>query len=133
MAVFYNDRSGYYEVASQSLNPVAEAKFLADETQLHLGLGWHEYGTIAEMQSAVKANNWPAPTNNLATAAEQGSKTVAGSILPSAWHLVFGGTTGLLGRILKVAFGSVLIILGIARMTGAKRDILQLAKGAVPV
>jgi hypothetical protein len=53
--------------------------------------------------------------------------------LLSGWHLVLGGFGGLGGRLLKVAFGGILIIAGVMRLTGAKQTILQVAKGAVPV
>lgn len=132
MAVFYNSRSGYYAVASQSLNPAAEALFLSYEAQLHSGTGWHEYSTLADMQAAVKANSWPAPTRSLTGAAGQGAATEGGAALGGGYHLVFGNTTGLLGRILKVVLGAVLLLSGIIRMTSIDKAALGAAgKAAV--
>lgn len=61
MPVFYNSRSGNYSVASQSLNPAAEALYLSFLAQLHTGTGWHEYASIQAMNAAVAANGWPTP------------------------------------------------------------------------
>lgn len=52
--------------------------------------------------------------------------------LSVGWHLVFGNTGGLLGRIIKVVLGAVLLISGILRMTGADKAALGVAgKAAV--
>lgn len=141
MAVFYNSETGQYDVESQSLNPITEAAFLANQARLHTGTGWHEYGSIAAMNAAVAQNHWPKPqqNNNPITAAQQQATGVAShaatSVIPNAFNLVFGNTTGLMGRILKVVFGGILIIAGVMRMTGAKKDIIAIAstaaKGAV--
>jgi uncharacterized membrane protein len=52
------------------------------------------------------------------------------SAVPTGWHLVFGNTTGLGTRILKVVFGGVFIIIGVLRMTGADKAIGTVGKVA---
>lgn len=53
----------------------------------------------------------------------------------NAWSLVFGNTTGLLTRILKVGIGAFLLLAGIMKMTNADKDLVKIAgtaaKGAV--
>lgn len=133
MAVFYNSETGQYDVESQSLNPVEEAAFLANEARLHTGTGWHEYPSVAAMNEAVAANHWPAPTqnNNPVSAAQNQAKGTAShaadQALGTGWNLVFGNTTGLLGRIIKVLLGAVLLISGILRMTGTDKAALGAA------
>jgi hypothetical protein len=139
MAYFYNSYSGEVNIASQSLNPVEEASFLANEARLHSGAGWHEYPDQAAMLAAIQANHWPAansgnPGNVAAGAAATGAKKAAqaaADAITKGWKLVFGNTTGLLGRILKVVFGGVLVIAGLTRITGAKKDIISVAGNAV--
>jgi hypothetical protein len=134
MAWFYNNYSGEVNIASQSLNPFEEASFLANEARLHSGAGWHEYPDQQAMLAAIAENHWPEPnTGSPATVAtgtaSTAAKKAASSVL-GGWNLIFGNTTGLAGRILKVVFGGVLVILGLARLSGAKRDILQVASTA---
>lgn len=111
-------------------------------------LGWSGPYTWTQAKSVANnvakrtlqggANYFAAGTDPAVTGAADAAQNAAGaakSAIPNAFQLVFGNTTGLLTRILKVGLGGVLIIAGIMRMTGAKRDILQIAgtaaKGAM--
>lgn len=87
----------------------------------------------AAIADANNARDFASAPGNAAKAAGNAAKNAVGSLLGSGWHLVFGGTSGLLGRILKVLFGGVLMIAGIMRMTGASRLAGTAVKGAVPV
>lgn len=103
-------------------------------------LGLHGYPTAAEAEAKPNALNnlnylqveaWFANAEkiSLGKALGTGAKkaaAAAGGALPSAFSLVFGNTTGLLGRIVKVALGSLLIIAGVFRISGGK-DVLQIA------
>jgi hypothetical protein len=51
---FYNNHTGLYAIESGVLA-------VPYESELHLGLGWHEYATVQQMNTAVKLNNWPGP------------------------------------------------------------------------
>lgn len=137
MAWFYNSTTGAITQAS-----APDPQFFILEADLHLGTGWHEYGTEADVEAAVKANGWPAPTTSLTQEASNGAASTAKqaasaakSVIGSGFKLTFGNTTGLLSRILKVTFGGILIIAGLMRMTGADKDVIQIAttaaKGAV--
>ena len=125
---FYNSDSG----------SVISEPALGDTIQAHLP-GWH--GPFATKQDALnyytanKAANpsWKSPaglganiTNTVKAPVTAAAKAVT-SAIPSAFNLVFGNTTGLLTRILKVAFGGILIISGIMKMTNAKQDLIQIA------
>jgi hypothetical protein len=55
----------------------------------------------------------------------------AKNLLGSGYQLVFGNTTGLLGRILKVIIGGVLILSGIVHLTGADKSALGAARSVV--
>ena len=126
MAVFYNDHSGAYHTAHQSLNPVAEADFLAYEALLHTGIGWHEYPDVAAMNAAVAAHpGWARPTSNLAKATGQAAGQAANAASKAA------GLTGLAAigdffqrlsqantwiRVGEVLLGLALIIIGLAKL-----------------
>lgn len=107
MAVFYNSETGQYDVASQSLNPIEEAAFLANEARLHVGTGWHEYSSIAAMNAAVAANHWPKPqqNNNPISAAQQSAKGVASHAAQQATQLIpgLGGIADFFQRITQKA------------------------------
>jgi hypothetical protein len=116
------------------------------------GLGWHELnipGNATVQQAAAEAErefpNGHAPTNaglgpqRVAQAAANTAKSAASTAfkdtIGNGFNLIFGNTTGLLTRILKVVFGGVLIIAGVLRMTNAEKHALEavgtVAKGAV--
>lgn len=126
-----------------------------------ISLGWLEqveaeaygmHGYPTEAQAEAKPNTVPAIAKAQVNAwifNAQGSVTThvknkvtstvanaAKSVLGSGWSLVFGNTTGLLGRIIKVGLGGILIIAGITRISGVKKDIIAVAgtavKGAIP-
>jgi len=61
-------------------------------------------------------------------ALDAGSSAVSGG-----WVVGLAGTTGLLGRALKVGFGAVLIIAGVMRFSGADKDLIQIAGSAMKV
>jgi hypothetical protein len=86
-------------------------------------------GLDTAIQTAVTAGT-AADTGTVSGAAKGGEIAVNDLTNPLKWALSFGNTTGLLTRILKVVFGGVLIIAGVMKMTGAKQDILTVAKGA---
>ena len=137
MTVFYNDRSGNYGTASQSINPVAEALYLSYVAQAKTGTGWHEYPSVAAMNAAVAANGWPTPfhSNNpfstinqgvatgLPNAVNQGVSGLAkdipgvGSIddLVNAFKNNFENVILRVGEILV---GVILIYIGLKAMTG---------------
>jgi hypothetical protein len=141
MAVFYNSHSGQYMQASQSLNPVSEADFLADEARLHTGTGWHEYSSIAEMNAAIAANKWPAATTSINPAkvlggsAQSAAKSVAQSTgLGSVTDFLTGLTSANLWiRVAKVAIGGVLLIVGLAKLTGLDNKVTNAAIKAAPL
>lgn len=127
MAWFYNNYSG---ALIEESAPAPE--FFVLEGELHLGNGWHEYGTEAEVNAAVAANHWPAPTtsssqqvSNAAGSAAHKAASAASSAIGDGFKLTFGNTTGLLGRILKAGFGIVLIIAGFLKLTGAGKTLEQ--------
>jgi hypothetical protein len=118
MPWFYNSRTGAFaeEAGALGFLSVLGSK---------LGLGWHEYPTEQAMDAAIAQNHWPPPTTNPANPI---GKTAVGSVeagAPTAFRLVFGNTTGLLGRILKVGVGLVLIIAGALKITGAGKTLEQ--------
>ena len=85
------------------------------------------YATEAEAQTAQN----PQPSPNVQQAAGRavsGAVNDATSGLFSGFKLVFGNTSGLLTRILKVGLGSVLIMLGVAKLTNADNKLMDLAK-----
>ena len=82
--------------------------------------------TVADNPSDITAAG-AAAGNTAVNAAKDAAKAAAGS----GWNLTFGNTTGLLGRTIKVALGAALLIMGIARMTGAGTAIKN-AAGSIP-
>lgn len=81
--------------------------------------------------SPTQANN-PTDITAPVKAAVNTGKNAAKKTLGAGWNLTFGNTTGLLGRIIKVALGAVLLISGILRMTGTDKAALGVAgKAAV--
>ena len=121
MAVFYNDHSGAYHTANQSINPVAEADFLAYEALLHTGIGWHEFASVAAMDAAVAAHSgWPKPTSNPVTAVGQaGSQAVNAATGAAANALglpTFSNTRDFVVRAMKVIIGAALIIIGVSSL-----------------
>jgi hypothetical protein len=120
---FYNSDTG---------SVVSEPAF-GDTIQAHLP-GWHgPFGTKAEalayyQQNAASHSGWKAPTG-LAGNLGNAVSTVAGgavkSVLGDGFHLVFGNTSGLLGRILKVAFGVILIVAGVLKLSGTDKKLEQ--------
>lgn len=94
------------------------------------------FATQAEAQAkATQFNqagqNVPTLPNIAKSAIGVGQNTGGGNPGGGGWALQWGNTSGLLIRSLKVIFGGVLIIAGIMRFSGARQDILQIAKGAV--
>jgi len=118
--------------------------YYAYEAALHTGTGWHELG-VADTATAAQAEAWvnanlkggaaPDPNASVGTYASNAAgqaASKAGQTVASAFQLSFGNTTGLLGRVLKVAIGLILIISGLVRLTGAGKEALGLAgKAAV--
>jgi len=114
MAVFYNDHSGAYHTANQSLNPAAEADFLAYEALLHAGIGWHEYSSVAAMNAAVAAHpGWPKPTSNLAKATGQAAQQAGNAVTNSLGLPTFSNLRDFAVRAAKVVIGALLIIVGV--------------------
>lgn len=129
MTYFYNSSTGGF--ANES--PPAP-QYFTYEIQLHLGQGWHAYGTIAEMNAAIAANHWPpadaskgllSGTSTAPSTPARAANAVKNGLLGS-YSLVFGNTTGLLGRILKVIIGGTMMIIGIAKMSGASDKVNQI-------
>jgi hypothetical protein len=123
MAVFYNDHSGAYHTASQSLNPAAEADFLAYEALLHTGIGWHEYTSVTQMNAAVAAHpGWPRPTSSLAKATGQAAGQAASAAGKLTGMAAIGDFFQRLGqastwvRVGEVILGFALIIVGLAKL-----------------
>lgn len=54
-----------------------------------------------------------------------GTVNVVKSAIPNAFSLVFGNTTGLLLRALKVIFGGILITAGVIKLSGADKTLNQ--------
>jgi len=120
-----------------------------DMTELN-ALGFHGYPTQADanakpnsvnifqapivnaaIDDANNARDVASGPGNAAKAAANAAKKAAQSVLGNGWHVIFGNTTGLAGRILKVVFGGVLVIAGLLRITGAKKTITDVAKAAI--
>lgn len=111
----------------------------ADEKTL-VGLGFHGYATQAEAEARPDTANFAqmliaAPilgghppisqttVNPSNVASGAGAAAAAG--LPG-WRLIFGNTTGLLVRILKVGAGLILMIAGALRITGTDRRLASI-------
>lgn len=136
MPWFYNSYSGKL-VHEDPPSP----GYLIYEAALKTATGWHELG-VADSATAAEAEAWvsahikggaaPSPdasvgqyaSNAAGQAADKAGQAVAGT-----FHLTFGNDTGLLGRILKVGIGLILIIAGVAKMTGAGKTALGAAGG----
>jgi hypothetical protein len=77
------------------------------------------YASIAAAKAAIGGKD---AAGDITSAAQSAAKDALGS----GFHLVFGNTTGLLTRTLKIIFGGVLVIAGIMRLTGAHDRLEQL-------
>lgn len=118
MPWFYDSRTGAFAEEAGVLG-------FASTLQSHLGLGWHQYPTQAAMLAAIQANHWPPPNNHPSNPV---GKTVVGSVesaVPATFSLVFGNTSGLLVRVLKVGVGLVLLIAGALKISGAGKTLQQ--------
>lgn len=128
MPWFYNSRTGAY---AEEAGVLGWLSVLGSK----LGLGWHEYPTEQAMYAAVAANHWPQPTTHPSNPAGKiavGSAEAAAKGVPTAFHLVFGNTGGLLGRALKVIVGLVLMLAGALKLSGTSRtlaDVLPVIGG----
>src|SRR5580693_798064 len=78
MTYFYNSSDGAF--ANES--PPAPQYFVY-EAKLRLGIGWHAYGSLAEMDAAIKANSWP-PANAAAAGSFSANAGIAGSAAANA-------------------------------------------------
>jgi hypothetical protein len=56
MTFFYNSHTGGYANESPP-----SPQYLTYETQLHLGQGWHAYGSMQAMLADIQRNHWPQP------------------------------------------------------------------------
>jgi hypothetical protein len=138
MAVFYNSHSGAYHTASQSLNPVAEADFLAYEALLHTGIGWHQYPDVAAMNAGVAAHpGWPKPTSNLAKATGQAAgqaAQAAGNAATNALGLPrFSNLRDFVVRSVKVIIGALLIITGVSSLLKSQGIDVPKPPAVIPV
>lgn len=125
MTYFYNSSTGGF--ANES--PPA-LQYFTYETQLHLGQGWHAYGTIQAMEAAIKANGWPPPdaskgllsgtstVPSTGTRAANALKNGVASAAKDAASSVFGAATqpAMWVRVGEVILGLALIIVGLAKL-----------------
>jgi hypothetical protein len=138
MSWFYNSYSG-------ELTHASGVDALAYEAALHSGTGWHELNisdSATEAQAAAEAKKEDPSGTTPTTSVSKGiTSAVTNNPVTNAvgklggYALSFGNTTGLLTRILKITLGGILIIAGIMRISGADKDLVQIAgtaaKGAV--
>jgi len=125
MPWFYNSHSG--ESAEES-GPAA----LAYEAALHLGIGWHEYATQADMLAAIKANSWPPPTgvlgglgNVTAAAASGATSGLSSAVLGPLFQ------SNLWIRAVEIVAGLILLGIGMnALFKGAPLKVVTGAAGA---
>jgi|HubBroStandDraft_2_1064218.scaffolds.fasta_scaffold333682_2 hypothetical protein len=129
MTYFYNSSTGGF--ANES--PPAP-QYFTYEVQLRLGQGWHAYGTIAQMQAAIKANNWPPPdaskgllsgSSTLPSTPSRAANAGLGDIIGNV------NASNILVRVGEILLGIVLIGVGIAKLTGTANIISTAAKVAV--
>jgi hypothetical protein len=123
MTWFYNNHSG----ALINESPPAPEYFVL-EGLLHLGNGWHAYGSEAEVDAAVAANHWPAPTTSAGTQisnAESGAAGAAKSAVTKVAKAATSSVSGLISdvtsralwtRVAKVAVGIALVVAGVAQL-----------------
>jgi hypothetical protein len=90
------------------------------------GMNWVYWKGPYATEAEAKAAQNPKPSPNAAQAAGRAVSGGVGGLLNST--LKFGNTHGLLGRVLKVGLGSVMIILGVSKLTHADNKIMDLAK-----
>lgn len=104
MPWFYNSHSG----AAHFESGVAAIPY---EAVLHAGIGWHEYATQAQMNAAVKANGWPAPTGSIST----GLSNLGQSAVSGVGSSLLGNLNpeNILLRTGEVALGVVLVAIGL--------------------
>lgn len=128
MAWFYNSYSG---ALIEESAPAPE--YFVLEALIHAGNGWHEYGSQADVDAAVAANHWPAPTvssskqvSNAASSAESEATSGLGDTLKGL-RLHWPSADTFLGRALKIVVGGVLLTAGILKMTGASKAALGVA------
>jgi hypothetical protein len=129
MTFFYNSRSGGY--ANES--PPAP-QYFDYEAQLRLGLGWHSYGSFAEMLAAIKQNNWPPPQPDSVGLRANAVSGTPGAVANNAVSDVIGNVnaSNLIVRIGEILLGIVLIGVGIAKLTGTANIISTVAKVPLP-
>jgi hypothetical protein len=140
VSYYYNNHTGLFVIESGVLA-------LPYEGELHLGLGWHKYATAAQMQAAVKRNNWPGPF-----AGGKGNPTgAAGQITGEAGGTVGSAVSNLTGinavgdffsrltqkntwlRVGEVLAGLILLYVGLnalAKDTAAGNAVHSAAQGA---
>jgi hypothetical protein len=138
MTYFYNSNTGGF--ANES--PPAP-QYFTYEIQLHLGQGWHAYGTLAAMNAAIKANNWPAP--DASKSLLSGTSTVPSSAPVQAAKSAFSGIDAVGAffnrlteantwlRIGEAALGIILIALALGKLTGADNYISKNLPKVIPV
>lgn len=134
MTYFYNSNTGGF--ANES--PPAPLYFTY-ETQLHLGQGWHAYGSMAEMTAAINANGWPFP--DASKGLLSGTSTVPSSKAVKAIATPINSIDDFLSRLsdsntwLRIGeglLGIVLIAVALAKLTGIDNKINDFAAKAAP-
>ena len=131
MPWFYNSHTG----EAENISGIADVSLPLYEALLHTGTGWHEYSTQAQMQAAISANHWPAANQGIQLGkipAETGgvAGAAASGAIKDTFSLNASGLAGWFFRGLKILFGGILMIIGIAKLTGADNAVVQLAKSA---
>lgn len=139
MPVYYNSHTGQTGGPMSSWNP----ENLLYQSELHLGIGWHEFGTVAEMQAFIKANHFPPATGNAAAKYGFGNalgKEATGTAGAAA-NTATGGVTDFLSRLssknvwLRVLEGvlgmGLIIVAGIAAVKNT--EVGSAAKTALKV
>ena len=121
MTYFYNSSTGGF--ANES--PPAP-QYFTYEAQLHLGQGWHAYGTLAAMDAAITANGWPpadaskgllsgtSTVPSTGPRAANAAKNAATSAAQDIWHGLL--TQNLLMRVGEILAGLILLGIGVNAM-----------------
>lgn len=112
MAWFYNSHSGQ---VIQDDNLLTE---WGDVLRTKLGAGWHEYGSQAQMDAAIKANNWPPATSSVnpgAVLAGTGQAAVENATHTTGWtHNIEQWVI----RAFEMLLGAALIVVALAKIAG---------------
>jgi hypothetical protein len=112
VAFFYNSHSGE---EFQESGALGDLQSIED----HLGLGWHEYATQADVLAAVKANGWPAPTTSATTGLGNDASGAAKDVTSGATSALTGlfpqftNTRDFTSRAIRVVAGLMLLGIGL--------------------